>query len=225
MTSCPSCGVSLPASAVAEGLGAARCPACRTLIDLETSRPAVRRAITVAQPKRWQVDVAPGSLSVRWRWFGPVAFFLVPFTLFWNGLMAMSAFTASERFAHPERLLIGLAVPHVWVGLGLGYYCLTLFFNATTVKLSEGQLTVKHAPLWWFGNRTVPARDVSQVFVVEKRGSKGSLRYEVCALLRDGRRQALVTGLTDEAEARFLEVRLEQVLNLVDQPVDGELRR
>ena len=176
-------------------------------------------------PEKWQVDAKPGSLLVKWRWLSLAAVFLVPFTLFWNGIMVTMAAGMTDGFSHPERLLIGLAVPHVWVGLGLGYYCLALFLNSTTVRFAEGTLHVKHGPLPWRGTKSIPSREVQQLFVVEKRGNKGSISYELCALMRDGRRQSILTGLTSDGSARFLEVRLEQVMNITDQAVEGELRR
>lgn len=224
MTSCPSCSASLPASAVSEQLQAARCPGCRALVDLGSSRVVPARPLNVPTPERWQVEATPGSLQVRWRWMSPAVFFLVPFTLFWNGLM-LNAAAAAGGFAQPERLLIGLAVPHVWVGVGLAYYCLALFVNSTRVHLAEGTLQVQHGPLPWWGQRAIPAREVGQLFVLEKRGSKGSVSYELCGMLRDGKKLSLVSGLKQEAEARFLEVRLEQLLNLTDQHVAGELKR
>ena len=225
MTACPSCGTALPTSAIAQTLSAARCPSCRVLIDLDSSRVLRPRATAVPAPEKWQVDTAaPGSLLIRWRWFSVAAFFLVPFTLFWNGIMTAMAFGVTEGMQHPERLLFGLVVPHVWVGVGLAYYCVALFFNSTTVNVTEGTLHVKHGPLPWRGTRAVPVRELEQLFVVEKRGNKGSLSYELCSLSRDGRRQSLVTGLDKESSARFLEVRLEQAMGIVDRPVEGEVK-
>ncbi|MFZ5446598.1 MAG: hypothetical protein ACOZQL_41810 [Myxococcota bacterium] len=223
MTHCPTCGSPLPVSAISESLGAARCPSCRALIDLGAPR-AQAQPVNLAIPEKWQVDALPGSLTVRWRWSSLAVVFLIPFTLFWNGILSVFAFASTEGFTHPERLLIGLAVPHVWVGVGLGYYVLTLLFNSTTVRLGEGTLSVRHGPLWWPGKRDFPAREIQQLFVVEKRGSKGSRSYEVCALLRDSRRVTLVKA-DDEQKARFLEVKLEQSLGIVDQRVEGEHRR
>ncbi len=224
MTHCPSCGSNLPPSAVSESLGAARCPSCRALVDLGASRaPSAASAVTVPIPEKWQVETAPRGLTVRWRWIGPAAFFLVPFTLFWNGILTFAAIGIAAD--NPQYLLAGLAVPHVWVGVGLAYYCLALFLNETTVQLAEGTLTVRHSPLPWLGKRTLTATEVQQFFVVEKRGSKGGRSYELCAMLRDGKRCSVVSGLADEAQARFLEVRLEQVLGLVDQRIEGEFRR
>lgn len=183
------------------------------------------RQLAVAAPEKWVVEAKPGSFLARWRWFNWSALFLIPFTLFWNGIMLGMAAGVTEGFTHPERLLFGLAVPHVWVGVGLAYYCACVFLNSTTVELKEGVLSVQHGPLWWRGNRTLGAGELQQLFVVEKRGSKGSRSYELCGLTRDGRRQTLLSGLDDETSARFLEVRLEQALNLSDVAVAGELRR
>ena len=215
----------MPGSAFSEPLAAARCPSCRSLIDLESSRVIQPRPQSVAVPERWQVDARPGSLQVKWRWFSVVAFFLVPFTLFWNGIMTTMAVGFTEGFTHPERLFFGLLIPHVWVGIGLAYYCVALFVNSTTVKVGGGTLHVSHGPLPWRGTKTIPVRDLAQLFVVEKRGNRGSLSYELCGLMRDGKRQSILTGLTDETSARFLEVRLEQVMNIVDHAVAGELKR
>jgi len=209
---------------VSEQLSAARCPSCKALIDLDSTRVIRPRSLAVAAPEKWHVQATPGSLLVRWRWFSFTAIFLVPFTLFWNGIMLTMGFGVSEGLTHPERLLFGLLVPHVWVGVGLAYYCLALFLNSTTVNFTNGTLHVTHGPLPWWGKRRLPVRDLSQLFVVEKRGSKGRITFELCGLLADGKRVSILSGLSDEAEARFLEVRLEQVLGIVDRPVAGEIR-
>jgi hypothetical protein len=212
----------LPVSAISEQLGAARCPSCRALVDLGAPRAQAPQT-ALAIPEKWQVDAMPGSVTIRWRWMSVAAFVLIPFTLFWNGIMVTMAAGATEGFQHPERLLIGLAVPHVWVGIGLAYYCVSLFINSTTVRFADGLVTVKHGPLWWPGKRELNAREVQQLFVVEKIGNKGSRSYEVCALLRDARRVTLVKA-GDAAQARFLEVKLEHALGLIDQRVEGEHR-
>jgi len=231
MVTCPSCGTGLPPSALSNALQAARCPTCNTLVDLAApgSRLAPREerrgALAAPIPEKWKVDEGPRTLTARWSWFTWTALIMVPFTLFWNGILAGMAFGVTEGGAHPERLLIGLAVPHVWVGLGLAYGTLATFVNSTTVKAGDGVISVRKGPLPWLGNRSIPVDELKQLFVVEKRGNRGSVSYDVCAVLRDGRKQALVTGLDSSDKARFLETRLEQVLDIQDQPVEGELRK
>ena len=162
---------------------------------------------------------------MSWRWFNLSALFLVPFTLFWNGILTAMAFGVTEGFQHPERLLFALVLPHAWVGVGLAYYCVAIFLNTTTVQASDGVLHVRHGPIPWRGTRTIPVRELQQLFVMEKRGGRGAISFELCGVLRDGKRQSLLTGLTDEASARFLEVKFEQAMNITDQAVAGEVRR
>jgi hypothetical protein len=89
-------------------------------------------------------------------------------------------------------LLVGLVVPHVWVGVGLAYACVANLLNSTTITSRFGRLTVKVGPLPWRGNRAFDANDLSQLFVVERRGNRGATTFDVCAVTRDGRRQQLV---------------------------------
>ena len=194
------------------------------MIDLALSRAVDSRQLSVATPERWQVEAKPGSFVARWRWFSAKALFLVPFTIFWNGIMVTMALGATEGFKHPERMLVDLVIPHVWVGVGLAYYCLALFLNSTRVEFHDGKLEVHHGPVFWRGNRKLGVGEVQQLFVVEKRLNR-SITYELCGLMRDGKRMTVLSGVDDEASARFLEVRLEQAMNIRDQPVVGEMRR
>lgn len=224
MTNCPSCSTALPPSAIAESLAAARCPSCKALIDLDSTRVIRPRNVTVAAPQRWQIEAAPGSLVVRWRWLTWVALIFIPFTLFWNGVLLTMAFAGTEGFTHPERLLFGLLIPHVWVGIGFSYFTLASFLNSTEVRFNNGMLHVKHGPLPWRGQHHLQTREVAQLFVLEKRSSRRATTYDLCALLSDGKRISLLSSLTDEGQARFLELRLEQVMGIVDRPVAGELK-
>ncbi len=225
---CPRCGLSVPSNNVVAALRAARCTACDTLFDtssLARAAPRPGAPTALAAPERWQLEEIGGRFSARWKWLTASAFFLLPFTLIWNGMLATMGWSASERGAHPERLLLGLVVPHVWVGVGLAYWVLATFLNTTTVSLADGKLAVRHAPLWWPGGRLALERaEVRQLFVVEQRGKNGST-FQLCALLRDGRRQVVVRSLPQEADARFLEAKLERLLDLVDQPVAGEVSK
>jgi len=199
---CPTCGQPMPASR--HGLEAAAAPALPT-------------------PERWQVDVGPRSFAASWRWLTWSSLLLVPFTLFWNGILIAMAAGATEGFTHPERLLLGLAVPHVWVGLGLAYTTLATFVNGTRVTVQDGRLVVKKGPLPWLGNRDLAGSDVQQLFVVEK-STRNKVTFELCALLRDGTRKSVLSGL-ERHQARFLEARCEQALGIIDARVDGEVRR
>lgn len=219
MPSCSACGAGLPPSAISQHLGAARCPACRALVDLGAPPPQPPPPV----PAGWLADFSPGATLVQWRWFTAATVFLLFFSILWNGLLLVMAFSASKGFTEPQNLLVGVVVPHVWAGVVLAYVSVAQLLNRTTVRLEHGLLSISHAPLWWPGRRVLDARELAQLFVVEQRGGRGRIRYQLGALLRDGKRLALLT--VDSAEqAHFLERRLEQALGIVDQPVEGEHR-
>jgi hypothetical protein len=229
MIYCPACGAPVLPSSYSEELNAARCAQCKKLFEpgSDNRKPArsVARGAAMPVPEGWVVeDLGSGALEVRWKWARAAAFVLIPFTVFWNGILVSMA-VSTDTLAHPVRLLLGLAIPHVWVGLGLAYYCCALLLNTTTVRCAQGKFTVRQGPLPWPGNKTIEVGDLRQLFVVERRGGKGSLSYELCGLLEQDRKLTLLKSLDSADKARFLEVRFEQALEITDAPVLGELPR
>ena len=221
----------LPENELTAAVGAARCADCGTLNDLQSPQAAVRprplrREATPAAvpiPERFEVEDKGSGIVIRWRWFRLQALMLIPFTLFWNGILLTFAAGVTDGGAHPERLLVGLAVPHVWVGVGLVYACFAALLNTTTVTAGRGRVTVVHGPVPWRGNGEWDASALDQLFSVDRKGK--STVYDLCAVTREGRKEVLVRSLESPDQARFLEARLEAALGIVDRPVDGELRR
>ena len=222
---CSACGEELTPGAISETLEAARCRRCGVLQDLRSGKRIVRvAAIRYPVPERWKVEEAIGRLHISWRLIGWMVLPLTLFTAFWDGLLLFAGRQISHGFQHPEQLLWGLVIPHVWVGIGLAYFVLGLWLNTTRIQAGGEELTVKTGPLPWRGNRRFTKQELQQLFVVERHGPKGSVRYELCAVTRDGRRKT-VLRLPREDQARFLEMRLEEALGIEDRPVEGELRK
>ena len=159
MIYCPSCGAPVPDSSIHRALGAGRCPECKRLFEPGASaavatRPAATpRPAAVPVPEGWVVDDSGGAWEVRWKWPRVAVLFLIPFTVFWNFVLVMLA--GGFAMGHPERLLFGLVVPHVWVGVGLVYYTFALLVNTTAVRCAQGVLTVRHYPMPWIARLTI----------------------------------------------------------------------
>jgi len=183
--------------------------------------PADGETLGVGLPHRFNVEHNGGGLSISWhlpRWVAaPVALFAGTWSAFliafYRGLLAGDA---------PTPVLVAPAV-HVVVGVGLVYFLVVALVNRTTVRVGQGEITVRRGPLPWPGNRTLQAADLAQLFCVERSGSKGGSTYAVMARLRSGREVTLVSGLREDRQARFLEQELEKHLRIDDQPVAGEL--
>ncbi len=150
-------------------------------------------------------------------------FFMVFFTIIWNGglVVGIGGTVITEGLL---ATLPMLAVPHVWVGMGLVYYVVAGLLNDTVIAQDGDTLTVQHGPVPWPGGRSIPLHDIDQLYVerssiqINKRP-----RWNLCAMGKDGVGQTLVQLLRSEREGRWLEDRIERALAIEDKPVAGEV--
>jgi hypothetical protein len=97
------------------------------------------------------------------------------------------------------------------------------FVNRTRISIESGDLIVRHGPLPWPGNRTIPTDDLTQLYCEEHIGSKGSRSYSLNAMTKSAKKKiSLLARLPDADQVLYLEQLLEQRLGLVDVPVAGE---
>jgi hypothetical protein len=116
---------------------------------------------------------------------------------------------------------------HVAVGVGLTYAALCTFLNNTVIRVSDGELSVRHGPLLCTGNCNVLTAEIKQLFCTEKktRGEDSIHRtYIVVALKHDDTKADVITGLDDLNQAWFIEQLLEEHLEITDQRVPEEIR-
>ena len=114
---------------------------------------------------------------------------------------------------------------HVGAGIFITYSTLAGFLNQTSLHLSNGTLRIDHRPLWWPGRKQFATEIFKQFYVAERinRGKNGvSTHYELMALNQEGVVISILKNLKTVEEGKFLEQRLEEKLNIKDQPVAGE---
>jgi hypothetical protein len=110
--------------------------------------------------------------------------------------------------------------------LGALYGFAAALVNRTTIEVRGAELTVRHAPLPWWGARTIERGTIDQVFcdLVESRGRSGRiLRYRVVLRTSDGDERVLVGRLIEPEQALFIEASLERALGIQDRQIVGEL--
>ena len=228
---CHACGKPIPAEDVNIKMAIAKCGACDAVFSFagdlgaDERQAAIAERPVVPQPRQFTVENWGSDLVISRRWFSPAVFFLVFFCAFWDGFLI---FWYSMAFTQKDIpwLMIVFPVLHVAVGVGLTYFVLCSFVNRTKIKVGMGQLTVRHGPLPWPGNHTLNSVDVEQLYCRSKfHRSKhgGRYTYEVHALLHDGKKQKLVSGLDDSDHAIFIEQSLEDHLRIEDRRVPDEM--
>lgn len=230
MLTCHSCSKPIPAADINIKLAIAKCGACDAVfsfadeLGVDQRERAIAERPVVPTPKGYTVENFGSELEISRRWFTPAILFLVFFCVLWDGFLV---FWYGIAFSQDDVPWIMILFPtlHLAVGVGLTYFVLCCFVNRTRIKVSMGQLTVRHGPLPWPGNYTLNSADVEQLYCQSKfhQGKHGGrYTYEVQALLHDGTKQKLVSGLDDSDQAIFIEQQLEDHLRIEDRRVPGE---
>lgn len=218
---CPSCGAASPA-------GALVCEHCGRGLPREPGtgpRPAEPRS------DKYQIEETGFETRIWWRWWSPLYIGVAIFAIAWNaflfGWYAMAAGMPSE-FGVMRYVMLIFPLAHVAVGAGMAYTALCGFLNRTVIAVGDGLLTVRHTPLPFAGQVSIPVSDVEQLYVVQTlhQGENTiSQRYNLRALLTGNQSQDVLKGLDNPSDALFLEQTLERVLRITDRPVAGELPR
>lgn len=96
---------------------------------------------------------------------------------------------------------------------------LSMFVNSTTLRVTADRVEVRQGPLpSLYGNASLAAADIEQVFA-----ARWGSAFEVGAQVKGGTRVPLMRPLLSEAQAIFVEQRIEHRLGIVDFAVEGEL--
>ncbi len=230
---CESCGEPIAAEDVNLERAMAKCRACNAVFSFAERLPATPGQPDrgeVGQPERIKLHDAGAEVVFSWRWFRAAYLFLVFFAIAWDAfLIFWYSMAVSDKGPPGEMrwLMIVFPLAHVAVGVGLTYFVIAAFFNRTEVRLTAERLTVHHGPLPWPGNRDLACDDLSKLYCSEdvRRGRHGTMtRYTLNALLQDGKKVTLLSGLEEFEEALFLEQQIEARLSIPDRRVPGEIR-
>ncbi len=219
---CHECGEPIPAADVNIALGIAKCTECDVVFNFGAAAQAaqIRRA-EVPMPKGITVDDLGSSFAIMHRWFGIQYIFLAIWCVAWDGFLI---FWYSMALTTGSWIMTLFPIIHVAVGASLSYYTLAGFLNRTVISVDASLISIRHAPLPWWGNKDLPTLQVKQLYCKEKehRGKHGrTYSYTVLAITQDHKRHELLSGLNNSDQALFIEQHIEKRLRLDDTPVEG----
>ena len=223
---CSACGAPFEEGDVPEGGGIARCRHCRAVTRIALAGGAAPPRPRVPMPPAFFVEDSGARYRVVRRWISVRFVALFFFAIAWDGFLLFWYQMAFSE--HAPWIMVVFPVAHVAVGIGLSYVTVAGLLNRTTVAVEGGTLTVRHRPVPWRGNLSIEADQVAQVYCEERsarRSDDARNTYLVTAVLRDGGRVRLLSGLTDVEHALYVEQRIEERLGIRDRPVPGELPR
>lgn len=258
---CRRCGAQITAENINLANALAKCRQCHVVFSFADqlpgagarpkprpgARPKPRPPISnMPLPEGLSISEHLDRLRLVRRWYGFSLFFPLLVCIVWNALMVhwyrdMATYRSAEGM---ELLALGAATA---AGLACTYATLAGIINRTIIEASTTHLTIRHRPMPWPGNRTVPVSELEQLFCQEhvtqlsgppfldaapadrtrtrdRHRASPDTTYSLNAVLRNGRRIILVKGLFEAKQALFLEDALERYLCIVNRPVAGELR-
>ncbi len=159
-----------------------------------------------------------GRLSISWRWHSSIDYFLLFFSVLWNGGVGFAAIAMLANGELPWMLSIHLAT-----GFFVAYFTAARFLNTTEISVDHRQLEVAHGPIPWFGNKILPSNTLQQLFVVqeghEKAGNKTTLLYSVKANRKNDKPITIVSSIRSQEVALDIERQIEQYLKIPDEAV------
>jgi len=163
----------------------------------------------------------PTVLRIERRWFSASRHvFMLFFCIAWDAFLVF-------WYSHATKggwLFVVFPIAHVAVGVGMTYSVLAGFLNRSIISVDGEGLSVRHGPLPWRGNRTIPRASLAQLFcehVVSQSSDGTSNSYHLSAIV-DGKKIRLLSNLAAPDQALYVEQRIEERLGIVDVAVGGE---
>lgn len=229
---CPACGGK---TVFAPGSDRFVCPYCgnEQIFRLPTvagpgytgEQPVERKRLPRPRPREVMVEQRDNQLTLSWRWFALKYVSMVFFCIAWDAFLCFW-YSMAFSIENTPWIMVVFPVAHVAVGVGLTYSTLAGFINRTTLRVDGQIFSVQYDPLPWIGEVKVPVNELEQLYCKESHTSSDSgtnYSYQLCALLKDGRKLELVKNLESPDLAAYLEQQIETWLRIPDQEVAGEM--
>ncbi|MDO1445171.1 hypothetical protein Q0590_02860 [Rhodocytophaga aerolata] len=150
------------------------------------------------------------AIFIEKKWYSASYVILLLFSLLWNSFLYFfyTALVIEQVSLAAYLFLMLLVIAGIWIF----YAAICGLVNKTTIQADKHSVFVRHTPLPWTGQRTIPKQDIDQVYVVQQiHSNKGTtyIRYSVDLLTRYDQTITLLKGLDTLAEARFIEQKLD----------------
>lgn len=175
-------------------------------------------------PENIQVEESRNSLIITYKWSKTTGYVLLGFSLFWNSFLYFGFISTMIAEEAPTFVLFFM-IPFVGAGIFLTYFGIANILNSTIITVGYDTVSVRHAPMAWFGNKDVFKHDIKQLYVKEhiNRGKNtNSTSYSVNIVDKDNKDVKLLDALPNPALGKFIEHKIENFLKIQSKPVSGE---
>lgn len=175
-------------------------------------------------PENIQVEESRNSLDITYKWSKMQGYVLLGFSAFWNGFLYFGFISTMLAEDAPSFMLIFM-IPFIGAGIFISYFGLANILNSTTISVGYDNVSVRHTPVPWLGNKDVFKHDIKQLYVKEHihRGkNSSSTSYSVNIVDKDNKDVKLLDALPNPELGKFIEHKIENFLKIQTKPVSGE---
>jgi hypothetical protein len=152
--------------------------------------------------------------------------FFTLFTFAWNTMLL--PFLLVGLLMGNWGILLFLSL-HLLVGMGLLWYIAAIYFNRSTLTISDRKLRVQSGPvrLPVFKNREISTDQIDQFYVSRYTASTTNgvpnYAYALYVILKSGERISLLRGMNWETQ-QYLEQEIEAYLGIMNKTVENEFK-
>lgn len=208
----------------------AKCDRCGEVFNCASQIASIA---TSGAPER-PVFSLPQGMTVRQdtmdliltrRWFSPVVIGMAFFCVFWDGFMI---FWYTIAITKHQWAMAAFGSLHALVGVALTYGVMAGFLNATEIRVGQGMLKISHGPLPVPGDKKISSAEIEQLYTKQclSHSEHGtSISYQVCAKTNQGKEMALISNVSQQDHALYIEQQIERRLHIRDEAVPGEIPR
>jgi hypothetical protein len=198
--------------------------AINSIIYLKASSvmETIINSYAMSLPGNFSLSEGSQEIVIEKKWFSIAHLGTLLFALLWNGFTFF--FYSLMMAGNVSVIILLFPVLHIMVGLWLLYYSLCGFVNKTIIRANQHELSVRHVPLPWNGDKLIERACIQQLYILEQtKKHRGSIiySYDVQVVIHNHRNISLIKGLDTPEEALFIEKKIEQFLRIEDRPVEG----
>jgi hypothetical protein len=189
-----------------------------------------KEPIEVGLPDKFEFTDYGHFITIVRKWFGPKIFYVTFFAILWNGglFLYIQDLVHQCFFANGPLTakIIFIPIIPIVIGIHLTYYIIAGYLNKTIIRVDNENISVKHRPLPFFGNKKLKSSGIKQLYTKEKIGwgqDRNSISaFDLHIITRD-RGDVKLLRLDSPKQALFVEKAIERFLRIEDKNVKGEV--
>jgi hypothetical protein len=167
-------------------------------------------------PRNITCEKHADGVTVTQRWFSWLAMIILPVVAVLDvAVVLVYALLPTQEAPWQAHALL---LPGMLAALAFTYYAAAQLANRTVVQVTPQVLSIRHGPLLWPGNRTIPISNVKQIYCREtlNRDYEGDnwVTYTLAAALEDGREVVLLRRIGSPDASHFLEREVQSSLGI-----------